>query len=228
MASIAKSVDMNARLNRNLGLLQSGSAITIDISTPAGQKQKFRTIFVGYLPKQYVLIQFPDTSKLGKFAQYMTQGMGITVRGLIEGHEGSVVAFISNIKQTIQIPSRLIVLEFPKTVTLQNLRSSIRIDTQIKTKVNIGKEYWQATMTDLSVHGCHLDISNGDALVLADDKKIEIIIEELEALANIKLMADICNVKQHSHGVSFGVKFMPESHKQVTKLLHHTVTGEGL
>ena len=105
------------RLNRNLALLNPGATITLDMSTPAGQRGKFRSNFIGYLPKKYVLVQSPDSSKLGDFSQYITHGMGVTVRGLIEGHEGAVVAFVSNIRQTIQIPSRIIVLEFPREVS---------------------------------------------------------------------------------------------------------------
>ena len=226
MASNSSKVDMNSRLSRNLGLLQAGAVVTVDISTPAGQKKKFRTTFIGYLPKQYILIQFPDASKLGSFAQYIMQGTGVTVRGLIEGHEGAVVAFVSSIKQTVQIPSRIMVLDFPKSVSLQSLRSSIRIDTEIKSKVKVDKEYWQSTITDLSINGCHLSINDGEALVLADDKSVEIIIEDFQGLQNIKLIAAICNIKQQSSGVSFGVKFIPESKKAVTSLLHHAVTAE--
>ena len=219
-------VDMNSRLSRNLGLLQAGAIVTVDISTPAGQKKKFRTTFIGYLPKKYILIQYPDANKLGSFSQYITQGTGVTVRGLIEGHEGAVVAFVSNIKQTVQIPSRIMVLDFPQTVTLQSLRSSIRIDTEIIAKVKVDKEYWQATITDLSINGCHLDINDGEALILADNKTVEIIIEDFQGLQNIRLMAAICNIKQQTSGVSFGVKFLPDSKKQVTSLLHHAVTVE--
>lgn len=217
---------MNTRLCRNLGLLQPGSVVTIDVSTPAGQKKKFRSIFVGYLPKQYILIQFPESGKLGNFSQFFTQGTAVTVRGLIEGHEGSVVAFVSNIQQTLQIPSRLIVLDFPKLVSVQSLRSSLRIDTEIKSKVKIDNEYWQSTITDLSISGCHLAINDGEALVLADNKVVEVVIEDFEGLQNINVKAVICNNKQEATGVSFGVKFMPESKKSVTSLLHHAVTLE--
>lgn len=226
MSNSSSKVDMNNRLSRNLGLLQAGANITVDISTPAGQKKKFRTIFIGYLPKLYVLVQFPDSKKLGNFAQHIKQGTVVTVRGLIEGHEGAVVAFLSSIKQTIQMPSRIMVLEFPKSVSLQSLRSSIRIDTEIISKVKVEKEYWKSTITDMSINGCHLYINDGEALVLADDKTVEIIIENFQGLQNIKLLAAICNIKQQATGVSFGVKFKAESKESVTSLLHHTVTLE--
>lgn len=226
MAEQAAKMHVANQLNKNLALLQCGATVTIDISTPAGQKGKFRTIFIGYLPKKYVLVQFPDSNKLGNFAQYVTQGTGVTVRGLIEGHEGAVVAFISTIKQTLQIPSRILVLEFPQNVGLQNLRSSVRIDTQIQAKVKINNEYWKATIANMSINGCQLDIVNGEKLVLAEDKSIEIVVEDFQASGNVKLSATICNLKQQVEGVFFGVKFDEDSKQQVSELLHFSLISE--
>jgi c-di-GMP-binding flagellar brake protein YcgR len=193
------------------------------MSTPAGQRGKFRSNFIGYMPKNYVLVQYPDSSKLGNFSQYITQGMGVTVRGLIEGHEGAVVAFVSNVKQTIQIPSRIIVLEFPREVSLQNLRSSMRIETYIKAKVRIKDEYWETVISDISVTGCQLMVSNGEKLVLSDDKPIEVIIEDFQGLKNLKLEAEVCNNKTQSDGIMLGVKFNDSSILEVTKLLQQAV-----
>ena len=209
--------------NRNLALLQPGATVTLDMSTPAGQRGKFRSFFIGYMPKNYVLVQYPDSSKLGNFSQYIAQGMGVTVRGLIEGHEGAVVAFVSNIKQTIQIPSRIIVLEFPREVSLQNLRSSVRIETYIKAKVKVKDEYWGSVISDISVTGCQLMINNGEKLTLSDDKPIEIIIEDFQGLKNLKLEAEICNSKVQSDGIMLGVKFDDSSKLEVTKLLQQAV-----
>ncbi|AZQ83325.1 flagellar brake protein [Colwellia sp. Arc7-635] len=211
------------RLNRNLALLHPGATVTLDMSTPAGQRGKFRSNFIGYMPKNYVLVQYPDSSKLGNFSQYITQGMGVTVRGLIEGHEGAVVAFVSNVKQTIQIPSRIIVLEFPREVSLQNLRSSMRIETYIKAKVRIKDEYWETVISDISVTGCQLMVSNGEKLVLSDDKPIEVIIEDFQGLKNLKLEAEVCNNKTQSDGIMLGVKFNDSSILEVTKLLQQAV-----
>lgn len=224
MAEKPTNIETATRLNRNLSLLHAGSLVTIEIITPAGQRGKFRTTFIGYLPKRYVLIQFPDTNKLGKFSQHITQGMGVTVRGLIEGHEGAVLAFVSTIKQTIQMPSRIIVLDFPRTVGLQNLRSSIRIDTHIHAKVKIDERYWQTTITNLSISGCQLSIENGEKLVLSEKKVIEIIIEDSQGGNNIKLNGAVCNLKQQADGLSFGIKFNAESDSQISQLLMNTLT----
>jgi len=226
MSQSPVKIETVARLNRNLGLLQAGSMVTIDFATPAGQKGKFRTTFVGYLPKKYVLVQYPDTNKLGNFGKYITQGIGVTVRGLIEGQEGAVAAFVSNVKQTIQIPSKLIVLDFPRTVTIQSLRNSLRIDTDIQAKVKIGKEYWSSMITDISINGCQLNISNGEQLTLMKDKVVEITVEEFQGLSNLKLSAEICSAKAQFDGICLGLKFQENSRPNVTKLLHHIITVE--
>ncbi len=223
MSDNSVKMEIMGRLNRNLALLQPGATVTLDMSTPAGQRGKFRSSFIGYMPKNYVLVQYPDSSKLGNFSQYITQGMGVTVRGLIEGHEGAVVAFVSNIKQTIQIPSRIIVLEFPREVSLQNLRSSVRIETYIKAKVKVKDEYWDSVISDISVSGCQLMINNGEKLTLSDDKPVEITIEDFQELKNLKLEAEICNSKVQSDGILLGVKFDDSSKLQVVKLLQQAV-----
>ena len=211
---------------RNLAYLKAGAPITIDICTPAGQKRKFHTFYIGYLPKKYVLIEYPDATKLGAFSQYISQGTVITVRGLIEGRDGAAVAFISSVRQTLQIPSRIMVLDIPNTVTLQQLRSSVRIDTHIYAKVKIDDVYWQTTMTNLSVDGGQLDIINGEQLVLAEDKVIDIVVETGEGANNIKLNATICNIKQQIDGLSFGVKFNKVSKQQVIELLYQALAHE--
>jgi hypothetical protein len=226
MPSAPIKIETLSRINNHLGLMQAGSIVSIDISTPAGQKGKFRSTFVGFLAKQYVLIQIPDSNKMGNFGQFITQGTGVTVRGLIEGNEGSVAAFVSTIKQTIQLPSKLMVLEFPTSMSVQSLRKSIRVDTDIRAKVRIGKNYWEGMITDLSKNGCQLRVDNGEEISLATDKSIDFVIESFPELGRLKFSGEICSQKQITNGMSLGIKFN-EAHKDsVVKLLYHVVTME--
>lgn len=226
MSTAPIKIDTTERLNRNLGLLQAGSTVTIDISTPAGQKVKFRTIFIGYLPKKYVLVQMPDTNRLGGFSKFITQGTAVTVRGLIEGHEGAVAAFVSSIKQTLQLPSRIIVLDFPQTVSVQSLRTAIRIDTEIAAKVKIGQEYWQVLITDISVSGCQIVIQNGYSIQIAKDVELHMIIEDFLDKENLVLDSIVCSIKNINEDLSLGVKFQPEIRENVIQLLHQIILNE--
>ncbi len=196
------------------------------MSSPAGQKRKFNTHFIGYSPKKYILIEFPDTSKLGAFSQYICQGTTITVRGLIEGRDGAAVAFLGTIKQTLQIPARIMVLDIPNNITLQSLRTSIRIETDIKAKIRVENNYWPAIMSNLSIEGGQLDIINCDKLVLSEAKVIEIIVETSVGEDNIKLSATVCNLKQQVGGLSLGVKFNNASKPQLVELLYVALQPE--
>jgi hypothetical protein len=72
------------------------------------------------------------------------------------------------VKQSIQIPSRILVLAFPRVVILQKLRASMHIETHIEThikaKTKINDEYWSSVISDISVSGCKLMINNGEKL----------------------------------------------------------------
>lgn len=221
-----KQVNTTDRLARNLGLLQAGSTVTLDILTPAGQKGRYRTTFIGYLPQKYVLIQYPDLNKVGSFAVHIKAGVKATIRGIVEGHEGAVVAFASKIKQTLPNPSRMLALEFPSEVGLQSLRNCVRIDTEIKASIVVNNEKWRALITDLSISGCQLYIENGEQLSLINEGTLQLFIENHHDLGSLKFEVDICNVKQLPNAVSVGVSFSFASKSKVEKLLLSTMANE--
>ncbi|MFT6918629.1 MAG: c-di-GMP-binding flagellar brake protein YcgR [Cognaticolwellia sp.] len=110
-------------------------------------------------------------------------------------------------------------LDFPREVRLQNLRSSMRIETYIKAKFKVKDEYWASVISDISVSGCQIIITNGEKLILTEDKPVEIIIEAFQDLKNLKLNAEICNTKTQVDGV----KFDDLSKSEVRKLLQQAV-----
>lgn len=219
-------IETTELINKNLSLLQAGSTVTLDITSPAGKKGKFRTFFIGYLPKNYVLVQFPDASKLGAFSQYIKPGVSLTIRGLIEGHEGAIVAFVTSIRQTLQTPSRIIVLEFPYKVTLQHLRTKLRIGANIKAKVGVGNEFFQGAISNLSISGSQVLVHNAMSLMMSNDKPIEVVIEDFTDLGNMKLKGLICNVRKQGNDVSLGVRFDDAEQPSVLKLIQAVIKGE--
>lgn len=220
-------VETSERVNRHLNQLHAGCSVTIDVITPTGKKGKFRTCFVGYLPKNYVLIQYPDSKRLGAFSQYIKPGSSITVRGLIESQEGSVVAFSCPVRQTLQTPSRLIVLEFPYSVSLQKLRSNIRVDTLFPVKIGIKNEYFEAHIHNMSISGSQIVVHNANELMMLNNEQIEIIIEDFQGeLSSFKLQGNIRNVKKQNNDVSFGIELLHSQRSSVLSLLEHILEGE--
>lgn len=219
-------IEATELINKNLSLLQAGSTITVDVTSPAGKKGKFRTCFIGYLPKNYVLVQFPDANKLGAFSQYIKPGISLTIRGLIEGHEGSIVAFVTTVRQTLQTPSRLIVLEFPYKVTLQHLRKKLRIGANFKVKIGVDNEFFKGVISNLSISGSQILVHNAMSLMMSNDKPIEVIIENFNDSGNMKLKGLICNVKKHGDNVSLGVRFDDNEQSDVLAIMQTIIKGE--
>lgn len=214
-----KKIVIDKGLPKEFKYLCAGTSVNIDITTPAGQVGRFRSIFVGYFPDKYILIEHPDSNKLGKYEQYITQDSQITVRALVEGHEASAIAFISSVKQTLSLPSRLIALNFPRDMIVHNLRSTKRIQTEIPAKITLDKKQWSALMTDFSLTGCHMHVLQGGYNYIKEDQKINIVLDNKDE-SELALEAIVCNVKRVAKGIKFGCKFAEEQGDKVQKILY--------
>ncbi|MCL1067066.1 flagellar brake protein [Shewanella olleyana] len=220
-----KQVDTKEGLSKEFKFLLAGTPINIDILTPAGQKGRFRTIFIGYLPEQFILIQFPENNKLGNFGQYIVQGNEVIVRGLVEGHEASVIAFSTTIKQTLSTPTRMMALNFPEKMVIHNLRSTKRVLTELDAIVKARDQPLQAMLTDVSLTGCHLEASGGAEDELIEGETINITVNG-EDEAQISLEARICNAKVSDQGVELGCQFISEQEAQIEKIVHLALLAE--
>ena len=220
-----KQVDTKDGLSKEFKYLLAGTSVNIDVVTPAGQKGRFKTIFIGYLPEQYVLVQFPESNKLGKFGQYITQGTEVIIRGLVEGHEASVIAFSSTITQTLSSPSRMMVLNFPSKMIIHNLRSTKRVLTELPVIVKVTEQPWQAQLTDVSLSGCHVEASQGGEGDFVEGETINISVDVDDDIG-VSLNARICNIKPFDKGVKFGCQFISAQDEQIEKLVHRALLAE--
>ncbi|WP_394129429.1 flagellar brake protein [Shewanella maritima] len=219
-----KRVNTQNGLSKEFNFL-AGTPINIDIVTPAGQKGRFRTTFIGYLPGEFVLIQFPDLNKLGSYAQYFVNGTELTVRGLIEGHEASVIAFVSTIKQTLTVPTRMVALNFPKELTVHNLRATKRVLTELPTTVSLEPQQWSALMSDISLMGCHLIVNKCSDEDIEEGAKITITVKDNDE-NNISITAVVCNKKSKGTNIEFGCQFTEQQDDKIEKMIHMALLVE--
>ncbi len=219
-----KQITSKDGLSKEFKYLLAGTSVNIDIITPVGKKGRFKTTFIGYLPEEYILIQFPESHKLGSFSQYIKQGLQITVRGLVEGHEASVIAFISSIKQTLSQPSNIMVLDFPKSMVIHNLRSTKRVLTDLPMKICTTPDHLSGTLTDVSLAGCQLELEQQKKGL---DEGEEIVIEVAEnEQETIRVKARICNVKPSDDGTALGCQFLNEQETEIEKIVHMALMAE--
>ncbi|GIU52109.1 MULTISPECIES: PilZ domain-containing protein [Shewanella] len=219
-----KQVDTKQGLSKEFKFLLAGTPVNIDIVSPAGQKGRFRTIFIGYLPEQFLLIQFPESNKLGNFGQYFVQGSEVIVRGLIEGHEASVIAFSSIIRQTLSTPTRMMALNFPSKIIIHNLRSTKRVLTELTASIKVKEDSWHAKLTDVSLTGCHIEACKEEQDALVEGETITISIEVDEN--QISLKARICNAKASEEGLKLGCQFISDQDELVEKIVRMALLAE--
>ncbi|QBF84041.1 flagellar brake protein [Shewanella maritima] len=225
-----KQLSIKQALAQENHFLKAGSAISIDIITPAGQKGRFKSTFIGFMPNEYLLIECPDMGKLGNFSQHVVKGMKIAVRGLVEGQKASIIGFMSLIEQTVTMPSRMIVLSFPKAVSIHNLRATKRVDTELKVTVNLGTRSWPAVMNDVSLTGCHLVMQDCTQKSIPEDSDISIAIGdesgEADEVDRDTVIAKVCNVKQDEQGFQLGCQFAVQQQQTIDKLIHIALLAE--
>ncbi|UJF22800.1 PilZ domain-containing protein [Shewanella sp. OMA3-2] len=222
-----KQVSTNNNHTNAFKFLLAGTSVNIDIVTPTGELGRFRTTFIGYLPQQFILIQSPDSTKLGKHEQYIVKNAPITVRGLVEGHEASVIAFQTTLRQTLSTPSKMLVLDFPDTMMIHNLRSTKRVLTALACSVIVnGKEY-EAVMTDVSLSGCHISLAMGGADSITEDIIISVkFCEHDDEEATLTVSCKVCNLKPFKQGVEFGVEFEAEQSASIESIIRLALLSE--
>ena len=213
-------IDIDSELDVNLRLLNAGSVVALELSTPTGQKRKIHSTFIGYLPQQYILLQYPDPKKMGHFADFIKPGAQVTIRGLHEGLKFAIVAFTSQVKHVQLQPSKIIALELPPEIRVLYLRSGIRLQTKIEAEVRIDKIGYAAHITNLSPSGCQLIIDSDAPEALANDKEIEVTVIKHKEQGSFSVKASVCNFKQLPAGISFGVRFLDKTLPEIKKLLY--------
>jgi hypothetical protein len=210
-------------ITKSLAKLVAGSQVIVEVNTPAGPSSKFRTTFIGFLPRKFVLLQMPDVSKNLKLSGHIKDSSGCKVRSIVEGHEGAVIAFATKIKIITKMPAAMMVLQMPNEVICQQLRSSLRIDAHITFNCEVKNKPYDGHIVNLSAKGCLLEFDNDPNLSFKDRQPLSLCVElaELGKLAHIT--CEVCNIKNLHNHMHIGVEFTNQPCNAVTALLSHAV-----
>jgi c-di-GMP-binding flagellar brake protein YcgR len=168
---------------------------------------KFKSVFIGFLPQKFILIQMPDVNKDFKVLDYIKDSMGCTIRGLVEGHEGAVIAFITTILSTMKKPTQMLVLDIPKKIELQQLRKVTRVDTNIKLSPQINNRPWNGVVENLSAGGCLLKLDKEKDLIVKEGEIITLNISDMNVGKFDPVNGTVCNIKKHPRSIHLGLEF---------------------
>lgn len=208
-----------------LAKLVPSSTLVLELTTPAGQSAKFKSHYIGYVPEQFILLQHPDpANKAGKFTSYLQKCTHITIRGVIEGHEGLIIAFQTQVKSIVTAPTRMLVLAVPVKMAVQYLRKVTRFDTDISVETKIKNQPVSGIMENLSPLGCLLNLQGvPESLSLKEGTEILIKVDDQRFAKPTKATGEICNVKKHHLGHHLGIKFGDRSRDAVLTLINQTL-----
>jgi c-di-GMP-binding flagellar brake protein YcgR len=206
-------------ITNTLSKIAPGSQVFVDIRTPAGQQTKFKTTYIGFLPNRFILLQVPDISKNGKLLGFIKDKVSCTVRGIIEGHEGTVVAFISNIASATQTPSKMLVLNIPSQLQLQHLRKMARIDTYINISIRVNEHQWSGVVLNLSARGALLTFDKVAELYIKEGENLNVSVTDRNFGGLEDIKGKVCNVKKLIRSIEVGLSFDDEAGEVISEIL---------
>lgn len=194
-------------ITKQLSKLPPSSVVVVEVASPVGQKVKFRSIFIGFVPERFVLLQMPDVSKNRRLVNFLVDNAKCTVRALSEGIEGAVIAFNTHIKSLLKTPAPMLVMQIPEKVALQSLRKTTRIETNIDIELFVSKLFYSATMIDLSAYGCLISIDKTLEVNVrvAANIKVKILDKSFQNVDEIK--GTIRNIRNQPHAIELGIAF---------------------
>jgi len=206
-------------ITKSLSMLISGSSIVVELSLLSSKKIKFKSIFVGFLPNKFILIQLPNLTNDTELSSNIKQGVACTIRSLVEGKEGSVIAFITSIEQIVKIPAKMLVLNIPKKVALHNLRKSTRIEAQLNIETIIDNKTIKGSLTNISKDGCLVKIKTDQKLNKVEGDILQFSIPDKSFEEFTSIEGKICNIKTTSKFDNIGIKFETGTSELIKNLL---------
>ncbi|MGR5149681.1 PilZ domain-containing protein [Photobacterium alginatilyticum] len=212
-----KSREKTISGNQGIAMVRHGSEVTISIKTPLGRLYRIETVFIGSNSSDEIFFELPEVSK-SVIDEYFDQGFWLTVKAISEKGEGAIVNFKTQIMYTILKPTRLLVLELPRTMGLLQLRSEPRYDVKLQGKIALAQRELLVDFKDLSKNGCcfYQDI-NGPQL--REDMAIVVMIQNPASGKVFTLTGLVKSVHRSGSQNYYGMLFDLDGQKQAKALL---------
>jgi len=190
-----------------LAMIEHGSELTLNVSTPVGTKFLATTKFIGTHSDNCILIEVPEISSddLGFFFQ---EGFWMTARAYSLRGEGALIHFRSQIHHTVGEPFPIIVLSTPSTMQVTQLRKETRYEVNLSSRVIFDDQRMNCEIRDLSKSGCRFVTSpTSRTIQVADRVSIEITPENYNGPLIPPLRGIVCNLQRSTHYARYGVEF---------------------
>ncbi|MEC7940347.1 MAG: flagellar brake protein [Pseudomonadota bacterium] len=190
-----------------LSMIEHGSELTLNVSTPVGTKFIATTKFIGTHSDNCILIEVPEVSS-DDLRFFFQEGFWMTARAYSLRGEGALIHFRSQIHHTIGEPFPIIVLSTPSTMQVTQLRKETRYEVNLSSRVIFDDLRMNCEIRDLSKSGCRFVTSpTSRPIQVADRVSLEITPENYNGPLIPLLRGIVCNLQRSTHYARYGVEF---------------------
>ncbi|WED24800.1 flagellar brake protein [Vibrio sp. JC009] len=204
-----------------IDMINHGSELTINITTPVGIKYMGKARFIGSHSDNLFLIEPPEIS--GEDYDYFFQeGFWINIKAISQRGEGAIVQFRSQIEHISHDPMKMVMVKIPGMVKIHQLRKEPRYDVNLEARAVVGSRKIECEIRDLSKGGCRFVTSSlANSFHVGDDISLEIITNNKSKVQLLPLQGHICNLQSSLHYAKYGIQFDDIGSANVKTLLSY-------
>lgn len=183
--------------------LETGINLIIE---PLEGQTHFKSSLVGIEPEQFLILKVPR--RVDSFIKTMTQCEKMVVKTL---YKGTIYAFRSSLISMIEVPSRLLFIEYPNSIELHELRSHKRFKCNIAAQAKVNEQERCSVIENISKGGCLCTVQT-----LASDKNLPATLLKNTLVLKcrfpglgreLQVQGEIKNARQTSGEVTMGLEF---------------------
>lgn len=204
-----------------LAMIEHGSEITLNVTTPVGTKFLTTSLFVGSHSGNAMLVEIPQISE-DDLKFYFQEGFWINVKALSHRGEGAIIHFRSQLTHRLGDPFPVLVLSVPSTMQVAQLRKETRYEVNLPAKAYVNDYKVECEIRDLSRGGCRfVTAPMSRTFTVGDEVSLEILLGKADGPTLAPLKGKVCNLQRSTHYARYGVEFDDFGKHNAKNLLGH-------
>lgn len=202
-----------------IAMVDHGSELTINLTTPVGIRYMGKTTFVGTHSDNFILLEIPNISEEDQ-DYFFQEGFWMNIKAISQKGEGALIYFRTQIMHILKEPIPLIMVTIPGLMKINQLRKEPRYDVALKAHAEVGQTKLECEVRDLSKGGCRFITSPlAKKYDVGEEVVINIITPPNSKVKLLPLYGTICNLQSSMHYAKYGIKFSETGQTHVKSLL---------
>ncbi|UGA57653.1 PilZ domain-containing protein [Vibrio sp. VB16] len=202
-----------------IDMVDHGSELTINLTTPVGIKYMGKTKFVGTHSDNFILMEIPSISEEDQ-DYFFQEGFWMNIRAISQKGEGALIYFRTQIMHILKEPIPIILVSIPGMMKINQLRKEPRYDVALRAHAEVGQTKIECEVRDLSKGGCRFITSPiGKKYDVGEEVMINISTPPNSKVKLLPLYGTICNLQSSMHYAKYGLKFNETGTTHVKSLL---------